>query len=74
MRQTEVMPGVTRVLLSATDADAFVPVSFRDGSSEYLRLESCVFSPRPVFRLSSGGSETVLQTANGEVLSFDGGR
>ena len=71
MQRMEILSGVTRVLLSPADAEAFAPLSFRDASGEYLRLSACSFAPRPVYRLPADSSAAaVKQTANGEVLAF----
>ena len=74
MRRIQVAEGIIRVLLSPEDCHPFNPVSFRDSSGEYLSQTGCVFTPRPVFRLSVDGVQgEVRQTANGEVISFDSG-
>ena len=74
MRRIQVAEGIIRVLLSPEDCHPFNPVSFRDSSGEYLSHTGCVFTPRPVFRLSVDGVQgEVRQTANGEVISFDSG-
>ena len=75
MIRTVLSPGVTRVRLSPAESGDSTPVVFSDESGEYLRQTSCVFSPRPVWRLAGDGdSGEVRQTANGEVISFDSGR
>ena len=74
MRRIQVAEGIIRVLLSPEDCHPFNPVSFHDSSGEYLSQTGCVFTPRPVFRLSVDGVQgEVRQTANGEVISFDSG-
>ena len=71
MSRIELSPGVTRILLNAEEGEAFAPVSFCDETGEYLRHTGCVFSPRPVLRLSGNGGEgEIMQTANGEVAAF----
>ena len=71
MHRSEIMEGVTRVVLTAADADVFSPVSFRDEKGEYFRQARCAFLPRPVRRISAGGPGEIRQTANGEVAAFD---
>ena len=74
MTRIEVSPGITRILLDPASREPFTPVSFRDEQGEYLRQTECGFAPRPVRRFSGtdGGGE-IRQTANGEVVSFEGG-
>ena len=65
---------VTPVLLHPGDAAGFTPVSFRDEAGEFLCLAGCDFISRPVRRFSGkSGQDEIRQTANGEVVSFDGG-
>ena len=74
MTLLELSPGITRIRILSGESPSASPVLFSDEHGEYLRQTGCVFSPRPVWRLS--GSENggeVKQTANGEVVSFDSG-
>ena len=74
MTLLELSPGITRIRILSGESRSDAPVPFSDEHGEYLRQTGCVFSPRPVWRLS--GSENggeVKQTANGEVVSFDSG-
>ena len=74
MTCSEPAPGVTRVRLFPDDCSSFSPVSFRDENGEYLCQAGCTFTPRSVRRFSaSGGEGEIRQTANGEVISFEGG-
>ena len=74
MVRIEVSPGITRIRLDPGSRETFTPVSFRDEQGEYLCQTDCVFAPRPVWRFSgTDGSSEVKQTANGEVVSFEGG-
>ena len=71
MTRIELSPGVTRILLNPESDRDFLPVSFRDEAGEYLCHTDCVFTPRPVLRLSGDDGEgEVRQTANGEVVIF----
>ena len=74
MQQIKVADGITRILLTPEDSRSPISVPFRDASGEYLRLASCSFAPRPVWRLcGEEGDGEIRQTANGEVVSFDSG-
>ena len=71
MTRIELSPGVTRILLNPESDREFLPVSFHDEAGEYLCHTDCVFTPRPVLRLSGeDGEGEVRQTANGEVVTF----
>ena len=71
MTRTELAPGITRIQLNPADYASFAPVSFCDGTGEYLCQTGFSAAPRPVWRLcGSDGSGEVKQTANGEVVSF----
>ncbi len=72
MIREEISQDVVRIRLTAEDTEGFAPMSFQAAGKEYLRQTGCVFTPRPVYRLKDAdGSGTVLQTANGEVVTFD---
>ena len=74
MTLLELSPGITRIRILSGESPSASPVLFSDEHGEYLRQTGCVFSPRPVWRLS--GSENggeVKQTANGEVVVFGEG-
>ena len=74
MCQTVIAPGIIRVRLDPENSALSFPVPFRDESGEYLRQAGCVFTPRPVWRLSDdGGDGEIRRTANGEVVSFESG-
>ena len=71
MIRTELSPGVTRITLSAGDADDFRPVAFEDDGA-FLTQTGFVCRPRPVYRLDpASGDGDIRQTANGEVVVFD---
>ena len=74
MQRTDISAGITEIRLDPEDCASFLPISFLDGGTEFLRQTGCSFSSRPVRRLTGSGEEAeVRQTANGEVVSFDAG-
>lgn len=74
MTQNILSPGITRVRITPNEPAVSLPLVFSDEKGEYLRHAGCVFSARPVWRLSDeGNGGEVRQTANGEVISFDSG-
>lgn len=74
MQQLRETDNILRVTLRPEDAGAFTPLVFRDEAGEYLSQTGMTFTPRPVWRLTDGAGEgEVRQTANGEVITFDGG-
>ena len=75
MRQVTVSDGIIRVFPEPEASGSGTVIPFRDDSGEYLRQVGCVFSSRPVRRLSrEGGPGEIRQTANGEVISFEAGK
>ena len=74
MKCIELSPGVTRVSLTPNDATGFEPLAFADAAGTFLRHAAFEVRPRPVYQLAQTDAEgAVKQTANGEVLLFDGG-
>ena len=72
MQRTELSPEITRIVLTPADDVPFHPISFQDQAGEYLTQTGCVFTRRQVWRLSGNNEvRSVLQTANGEAVSFD---
>ena len=73
MVRTEIMEGTVRIQLPAEDAAGFAPVPFEKDGEVFLTQTGFRADPRPVYRLKAGGGNgTVKQTANGEVVVFDG--
>ena len=71
MKRENLSEDVTRVILEAADGSSFAPLVFRKEGRVFLTQTGCVFSPRPVWRLSGDpGMAETRQTANGEVVSF----
>ena len=65
--------GITCLTIPGTENAPVTPVSFSTEEGAFLRLESCEFTPREVFRLKEEGAEgQVLETANGEITVFRG--
>ncbi len=73
MKRIQLSPCATRIRLTPEDAESFEPVVFSDASGDFLIQTRFECSPRPVRRLCpDAGKTNVLQTANGEVSTFDG--
>ena len=74
MKRTELSEGVTRIVLTPEDAEAFEPAVFADTAGTFLVQTGFRCSERPVYRLDPAADHgNIRQTANGEVVSFDGG-
>lgn len=75
MKKTILSDGMTRIILTPEDADAFQEVRFADRRGEYLRQTGFHCQERPVYRLNpAAGAGNIRQTANGEVVVFDDDR
>ncbi len=73
MNRTILADGVTRITLEPGDAAAFEPVVFTDPEGTFLTQTGFRCAERPVYRLKpSAGTGEIKQTANGEVVVFDG--
>ncbi|MDO5434806.1 MAG: glycoside hydrolase family 31 protein [Clostridia bacterium] len=74
MERITVSPVLTELRFGAEEDQLQSPIIFSAGSTPFLRLESSVFTPCPVFRTDDGetAAETVM-TANGEVTVKAGG-
>ena len=73
MERIQLSPYATRIRLTPEDAEHFAPVVFSDDSGDFLVQTRFECSPKPVRRLCPDAGQTnVLQTANGEVSTFDG--
>ena len=69
----EISRGAVRIQLRPEDADGFEPVAFLEGGEAFLTQAGFRTETRPVYRLKAGGGDgRVKQTANGEVVVFDG--
>ncbi len=74
MNRTEALPGVTKIRLTPEDAAGFGAIAFGDENGTYLTQTGFACGPRPVYRPEpEGGQGSIRETANGEVVSFDGG-
>ena len=73
MKRIQISSRMTRICLTAEDAEHFAPIAFSDASGTFLTQTQFDCAPRPVLRLNpEGGEKCVRQTANGEVSVFDG--
>ncbi len=73
MKRTVLAEGVTRIFLESGDVKSFSPIVFEKGDGAFLKQTGFEVTDRPVYRLKpSGEIGEVKQTANGEVVVFEG--
>ena len=72
MERIRLSGAMTRIRLTAENAEHFEPIAFSDSAGVFLTQTSFACTGRPVRRLAAGEKKSVRHTANGEVILFDG--